>query len=381
MNASTDRFSLDKVSKRSASLPDRIVLYGPPSWGKTSFAARLPAPIFLMSPGEDRLKKLIEQGLCPETPHFPELAQSWDDVQTALQVLTAGAHDFRTLVIDTGNGVERLAQELVCEEEYGGNWGETGFARYGVGEKVAADRLWAPFLASLDRLREQRRMRIVLVCHTGIQSVKNPEGGDYDKVVPALSKRAWSYTAKWADMILYGSLELQIGKDDPKSRVARNKAKGGRVRLLHCQPTAAYESKNVHRLPATIRLGDDPHKAYEHFRAAFPQLVKEGKNKAQTGKESKAKDSVPPEKVSPHEDSPAAQPACASTLEELRAKMAALHFTPAHKEEWCAQYGVPTIELASEEQARQMSAELTEMLAEMKRKEAACEPGEDEPEE
>lgn len=265
------RFTIDSIKRRSASLPDRIVLYGDPGVGKTSFAARMPSPIFLLTPGDDRLKKLIEMGLCPETDHFPDCAQCWDDVKQGIDVLMMEKHDFKTLVIDTGNAIEWFAHEEICANEFDNDWGERGFSGFGRGEKIAADKLWVPLLERLDELRERRRMRIVLLCHKGIVTVRNPEGGDYDKIVPALSKRAWGYTAKWADMILYNALELQIAKDDPKSKIQKNKAKGGRVRLLHCQPTAAYDAKNVHRLPPTIRLGDNPERAYDLFRAAFPQ--------------------------------------------------------------------------------------------------------------
>lgn len=267
------RPSLASVVTRSTALPDRIALYGPPGWGKTSFAARLPKPIMLMTPGEDRLIKLIEQGLVPETPHFPDLAQSWDDVQFALRELLTQPHDYRTFILDTGRGVERFAHEVVCQDDFKGDWGEYGFQSFGKGEKIAADRLWVPFLAQLDRLRSERKMRVVLLFHAGILSVKNPEGADYDKILPDLSKRAWSYTSRWADMILCGAFDVAAQKENPRNKIERVKAKGGRARLLHTSPSAAYEAKNVHRLPPTIRLGDDPLRAYDLFRAAFPKPV------------------------------------------------------------------------------------------------------------
>jgi hypothetical protein len=260
------RPSLANVATRSPTLPDRIVLYGPPGWGKTSFASRMPSAIFLMTPGEDRLKKLIEQGLAPETAHFPDLAETWQDVSAAVKELTTQPHDFKTLVIDTGNGAERLAQEEVCEQDFRGDWSEAGFNGFGRGEKITANRIWSPFLSLLDRLREARHMRIVLCCHAIIRNTKNPEGQDYDKIEPSLTKQGWSLTAKWCDMILCGSLELAVKKE---GKIAHGKATGGRARLLHTSPTAAYEAKNCHRLPPTIRLGEDPYKAFDAFRAAF----------------------------------------------------------------------------------------------------------------
>lgn len=264
------KFSLQSVVTESRPLPDRIVVYADPGWGKTTFAARMPKPIILMTPGEDRLAQLIAQGLVPPTPHFPETAQTWDDIVAAVDELIRSPHDFRTFVLDTANGSERLAQESVCDADYGGNWGESGFASFAKGERITADRHWFPFLQQLDDLRAKRRMRIVLLCHAVVRPTKNPDGPDYDKILPSMSKPSWSYTAKWADMILRGALESTAKKENPRNKIEKAKGVGGKVRLLYTSAAASFEAKNCHRLPHCIRLGDDPLRAFDAFRAAFP---------------------------------------------------------------------------------------------------------------
>lgn len=233
-----------------------------------------------MSPGEDRLLLLIKQGLIGETAHFEDVAQSWGEVLAATRELLTQPHDYATFVIDTGNGIERLAQEEVCAGDFNGDWTESGFNGFGRGEKITANRLWMPFLQLLDQLRERRRMRIVLCCHASVRSVKNPEGQDYDRIEPGLSKPAWGFTAKWADMILAGGIELAVKKD---GKIARAKATGGEVRTLRTSANAACEAKNCHRLPAIIRLGSDPYKAFDLFRAAFPKAAPQPETKVNNG--------------------------------------------------------------------------------------------------
>lgn len=283
------RMSLSSVVTESRPLPDRIVLYGAPSWGKTTFAAHMPKAIFLMTPGEDRLRKLIAEGLCPPTPHFPDTAGTWADVAAAVQELLTQQHDYQTFVLDTANGAERLGQEQVCQSDFRGDWGEYGFASFGKGERITANQLFWPLLQQLDLLRERRRMRIVLLCHAVSRGTKNPDGPDFDKIEPSLSRSAWGYASRWADMILYGAFERSVEKENPKNKLEKAKGKGGKVRLLHVSPSAAFDAKNCHRLPPVIRLGDDPLRAYEHFRAAFPR------------KEAPPKETPTPEEPTPAE--------------------------------------------------------------------------------
>lgn len=300
MIAAPRRPSLSRVVSQGKALPDRIILFAPPGWGKTSFATGFPKPIFLMTPGEDRLIKLIEQRLVPPTPHFPDLAEQWSHVCDVVADLTRDDHPHHSLIIDTGNGTERLAHEDICDREFSSDWGEQGFNAFGRGEKISTNKLWIPFLAQLDQLRAARAMRIVLLCHTGTRSTKNPDGPDYDKIEPALSRTAWAATSKWADMILYGAFEVQAKKDDPKAKTQKAKGHGGRVRILHTSPTAAYEAKNCHRLPPTIRLGEDPARAFEAFRAAFPKKeTTNGRHGTQDDPGGLGQDAPPPPRTPP----------------------------------------------------------------------------------
>lgn len=259
--------ALARVATKSKPLPDRIVLYADAKWGKTSFAAQFPRPIFLTTRGEDGLQKLIERGLLGETPHFQDVAHSWGDVELAVHDLIVTDHPYETFVLDTANGAERLAHERVCADEFDNDWSEKGFNGYGRGEKISTNRLWIPFLGLLDHLRERRRMRILLVCHADARTKKNPGGLDYQKTQPALTTTAWKATSKWADMILYGDFETYV-KESP-NKTATAKATGGDSRILYCNPRAHFDAGNRHGLPDEVECGQGPQEAWANFLAAF----------------------------------------------------------------------------------------------------------------
>jgi hypothetical protein len=176
--------TLADVTAAGSGLPSRGVVHGPEGTGKTSCGCAAPKPVFLMTRGETGLETLIDNGQVPQTPHFPEVT-SWVQLLGAVRLLTAEPHDYRTLVLDTLNGAERLCHEHVCARDFDGRWGKDGFTAYMVGYDTSLAE-WRRFLGALDRLRAERRMSVLALCHTRAATYKNPEGADYDRFTPDL---------------------------------------------------------------------------------------------------------------------------------------------------------------------------------------------------
>lgn len=245
------------------------MLHALEGWGKTSFAAHMPKPIFLQSRGETGLETLIDSGQLSETPHFPE-CQSWPEVLGAIQLLIDQEHEFRTLVVDTVNGAERLCHEHVCARDFNGDWTDGGFMGYHRGFEVSlAD--WRQLLSALDELRATKRMNVVLLCHTRVKPFRNPEGADFDRYSPDMNEKTWSLTHKWADVVLFGNFSTTVvgkrGKEetDPSKR---GKGTGGQARVLYTVRTAAYDAKNRIGLPHEIEMGDSPAQAWASYLTA-----------------------------------------------------------------------------------------------------------------
>lgn len=247
------------VTGAGAKLPNRYLIYAVEGWGKTSLAAKFPAPVFIQSNGETGLESLIDAGQLPETPHFGE-CMDFAAVKLAVQsLIDAPTLPFRTVVIDTVNGVERLVHEFVCERDFGGDWGERGFASYGKGYKVSV----APFrelLTLLDRLRAKHEVRIVLLAHCKIGQFKNPEGSDYNRYSADMHESTYGMAAKWADAILFGNFETVVTDE----RNGKGKAKGC-TRMLYTERRAAYDAKNRLGLPPEISMGSSADEAWSNL--------------------------------------------------------------------------------------------------------------------
>jgi hypothetical protein len=259
------RLTLADVSQSGAGLPNRCILHGPEGIGKTSFGCCAPKPIFLMSSGETGLLTLMDAGQVPDTPHFPEIA-TWEELLAVIEALENEQHDYRTLVLDTLNGAERLCHEHVCLRDFGGNWGNDGFCSYNRGFEMAlAD--WRDLLQKLDELRARRRMSILALAHTKISTFKNPEGNDYDRYTVDLHQKTWGLTHKWADLVIFSNFVAHV--DAKRTTDVKSKARGGNRRVLYTTHTAAHDAKNRHGLPEQIDAGNSAKEAWDNFSAAL----------------------------------------------------------------------------------------------------------------
>lgn len=236
-----------------------MVVIGPPGVGKTSFGAAAPKPVFLIDNQEDGISTLKQSKLvAADIPVMPPVS-TWNDAQDALTQLATGEHDFKTLVIDTLGGFERLCHEHICREEFKGVWGEKGFASYAKGYEVSLPP-WREFLNRLDRLRSDKGMLIIALAHSLVRPFKNPEGEDYDRYIADMHHKTWSVTHKWADMVLFANYHVEVEKEG-----GRHKGKGGQLRFFNTEHHAAYDAKNRHGLPPAIPMGDSGTEAWSNL--------------------------------------------------------------------------------------------------------------------
>lgn len=271
-------FSLSDVTTKSKPQPNRYAFHAGVGFGKSSLAAYTPSPIFLMTRGETGLLKLIETGQLPETSHLPEM-QTWGELNSAITFLRNEDHSFKTLVLDTANGAERLMHEYVCERDFGGDWTDRGFMGYMRGFEVSlAD--WRMFLNALDELRQERGMTIFFLMHSRIKTFKNPSGADYDKYTPEMHDKTWSLTKGWLDCILFGNFEVTVrgqnGKTPDPSR--KGKASETAARMIYTgSDNPTFDAKNRLGLPPEIEMGNSAEEAWVNFSAA----LKSGRKAAQ----------------------------------------------------------------------------------------------------
>jgi hypothetical protein len=239
-------------------------------------AANAENPIFLLSPGETGLHSLIDSGQLPADIPNKEISD-WQECMAYIEALTAEQHGRKTLVVDTANGMEKLANVFTRQRDYPGENGDKEFIAYQAGYRTCAMGAWKEFHVALDKLRREKKMMIVLLAHTGVAKVANPSGGDYSKWAAAFDgKWAWEATYAWADCVFFADFDLTVSKENKKD--AKGKAYSSGRRYLHTSWAPDFDAKTRYPMPPEIEMGDDGATAWANILEAIKGAQVAGKD-------------------------------------------------------------------------------------------------------
>lgn len=274
-----------KVSK-----PQRVVIYGPEGIGKSTLSAAFPEPVFLDTEGGT---------IHLNVTRFPK-PETWEDVQSFISQLSQTKHDFKTLVVDTVDWLERLLVEHICRKSHKDGIEDFG---YGKGYTYLAEE-FTRFLQSLEALRESG-MNLVMVAHSTIRKFEQPDAaGAYDRYELKLSKQCAPLLKEWCDLLLFVNYFTKVTEKDGKQ-----KAVGGKERRIYTSHCAAFDAKNRHELDDVLPM------AFESIAHVIPATV------SKTEK-------VQPAKTPPAKPADSGKPVTAQQIENIQSLWKRLNYGP-----------------------------------------------------
>lgn len=229
-------FDLSSITRGKRLRAPKIVIYGPPKVGKSTFAASAPKAIGIIT--EEGLDNL-------DVDAFPK-ASKLEEVTEALKSLATEQHEYQTVFVDSLDWLEPLILAKVCEAHRVKNIEDIG---YGKGY-IMADDLWREFFSALDYLRNERGMTVICIAHEQINKVKNPTlADDYDAYSLKLNKRAVGIINEWADIIGFANHEVITRTVEAGFNQKDTKAVSTGQRKLHLNPHPAYIAGNRYGIP------------------------------------------------------------------------------------------------------------------------------------
>lgn len=231
--------SLESIS-RNRTKPPILTVLGGPGIGKTTFAAGMPAPIFIQT--EDGLGAL-------DVEAFP-LASNYESVLDALGLLYSEDHGYETLVLDSLDWLEPLIWERVCRDHSIPNIEALG---YGKGY-VEALSYWRLLLQGIKALRDDRNMLVCLIAHSQIVRISDPVHPEYDSHDLKMHRKASALVDEFSDIIAFASLKTVAKSEDAGFGQKRTRAITSGERIMHTVGAPAYTAKNRYSLPDPLPL-------------------------------------------------------------------------------------------------------------------------------
>lgn len=237
--------SLDAILTKAKAKPSITIIYGPSGLGKTTLAVGSKNPIVLQT--EEGLGILTKNR---EIPHF-KLAKDYDTFFGYLKFLVDSDLEYNTLVIDSLDWLEPLIHTKTCEAHKQQSIESFGYGR-GYNEAL---KYWREVLDIVNRLRNEKKMRIVLIAHNQIKAFHDPSTESYDRHELKLHKAASALVLEASDMCLFLNYKKGTVKVQGNKGLTSKTVQSGRVLVTTESP--ACVAKNRYGLPEEIQVIDE----------------------------------------------------------------------------------------------------------------------------
>lgn len=209
---------LDFVVQPSAR-PPIVVLYGQPGIGKTTLAATLPDPIFLLTengiPEDENGQKLKINAL-------PVRSRGEYDIWVE-RLLKDGGKNFRSLVLDSADHLDMLflsrLRETMTDQEQS----------YGRLQLALRDQ-WREFL-TFAKTMASKKVLVFLIAHSLIERIETPTAAAYDRFNLKMEKKSREIITESADLIAFYDFNRVVSSSEKSDKIKKVNEFGRKIYL------------------------------------------------------------------------------------------------------------------------------------------------------
>lgn len=231
---------LKTIKTKRTNKPLTMILYGVHGIGKTSFPSESENPIYIGNEENDEF----------DIARFPKV-KTWDQLKDQLTTLLKEEHEFKTLVIDTMDSLEQIAQYEVLKGQNGKTMA-TAFGGYGKAYEKMADMFLEIRDSFLVPLREEKNMQIVILCHSDKTKFEDPIlQVSYDTYSTALHKSTKHIFQDWVSAILFANyMTVKAERQDGKEYAEGMDGE----RIIYTEERPSHIGKNRFGLPYEMKF-------------------------------------------------------------------------------------------------------------------------------
>ena len=239
-----------EIIKGKIARPRKIMIYGPPGVGKTTWASEAPNPILIQT----------EEGADDIGTDRMPLVKSYDEFMEQLRYLFKENNGYQYLVIDSLNWLEKLIHAKICEE-HGASHIEDDSVKefsYQAGYSFALEAC-DDLIEALTSFQETTGLGIIMIAHSRIQEFQDPTTATYDRYVPALhiNKKGIGFNSRmqqWCDEVLFLNEKVytKVTEDKKGNKTDQTKGIGTGERIVYTERRPAFEAKNRLGLPSEM---------------------------------------------------------------------------------------------------------------------------------
>jgi len=261
--------SISSLKSSKSGNPPITLIYGVDGIGKTTLAGEWPSPIYLPTEGESTPSDF-------ELP-TPGDIESFDALLDVFGELLTEEHEFKTVIIDSLDGLENLVWDATCARLGVQSIEEPGYGR----GYVEADSEWREFLGALAALKKSG-MHVVMLAHPEIIRFDSPTTDPYSRYVPKLHKRANALVREQADIVAFMNYRVSLKEKEVGHNKKVTHAEGGKERQIHLSEGAGFMAKNRYSLPDSIsyKRGEGFNALAKYWSPAANDNGKAGKKEA-----------------------------------------------------------------------------------------------------
>jgi len=210
------------------------MVYGTHGIGKSTFGLKMPSPIYIGPEENDDLT----------VPRLERIV-GWKDFQDQLKAIRDEQHEYQTLVIDTIDMLENVAEASILHGKPDRISMATVDGGYGAGYKKMAKMFLDIREQYLAPIRDKKGMNIILLAHAGMEKIEDPISmTSFDNYYPAMDKRVRPIFENWVSAILFMNYVLLKTESAGKEY-----AIGEGARRIFTQERPSHQAKNRYGLP------------------------------------------------------------------------------------------------------------------------------------